>query len=86
MTSVQFSSSGLNQRRPRFRQSVDLLRFGRMRLRNALQHHNLIGHHRKVSNRPLPCPRHIRVSVQGLAGQDNALVGFTRCHGGYHGR
>lgn len=80
--SVQLSSSGLDQRRPRFRQSVDLLRFGRMRLRNALQHHNLIRHHRKVGNGPLPCPGHIRVSSQSLAGEHNALIGLGWGHGG----
>ena len=84
MNSVQLSSSGLYQRRPRFRQAVDLLRFGRMRLGNALQHHNLIGHHRKVGNGPLPCPGHVRVSGQSLSGEHNALIGFGWGHGGHN--
>lgn len=82
MNSVQLSSSGLNQRRPRFRQPINLLGLGGMRLGNALQHDNLVGHHRKVGNGPLPCPGHIRVSGQSLAGDHNALIGLGWGHGG----
>ncbi len=78
--SVQLSPHSIGQSTPRFRQAVDLLSLNRMQLGNAFEQSNLVSHDLKVGNRPLPCSRHVSVSVQGLAGEDDALIGFGRGH------
>jgi hypothetical protein len=80
MTSMQLPSHGIGHSAPSFRQAVDLLNFDRVLHGDLLKQRDFIRHNLEVSNGPLPCPRHIGVSVQGLAAEDNALVGFDQIH------
>ncbi len=80
--SVQLSPHSIGHGSPAFSQPVNLLGFARVINGDLLKRRNFTSHHLKISNRPLPCPRHICVSVQGLAGENDALIGFVGGHGG----
>jgi hypothetical protein len=82
--SVQLSPHSIGQSAPRFRQAIDLLSFDRVIHGDLLEQRDFISHDLKVSNRPLPCSGHICVSVEGLAAERYARVGFGRGHGGYN--
>lgn len=81
--SVQLSPHSISHSAPSFGQSIDLLGLSRVIDGDLLKQGDFIGHDRKVSNGPLPCPCHVGVSVEGLAGEDNARVGFGWGHGGH---
>jgi hypothetical protein len=80
--SVQLSPHSIDKSAPPLRQPIDLLGFDRMNDGDLLEQSNLVGHDLQVGNRPLPCPGHISVSGEGLAAEDDALVGFGWGHGG----
>lgn len=82
MTSVQLSPHSIGKSAPRFSQAVDLLGFDRVIDGDFLQQRDFIRHDRKVSNGPLPCPRHIGVSVESLSTVGYSRVGFGWGHGG----
>ncbi len=84
MTSVQLSPHSIGHGAPSFGKPIDLLGFGRVIDGDLLEQRDFLRHDLKVSNRPLPCPGHIGVSVEGLSGKDNALIGFGWGHGGYN--
>jgi hypothetical protein len=82
--SVQLSPHSIDKSAPPLRQPIDLLGFDRMIHGDLLEQRDFISHDLKVSNRPLPCPGHLRGPEQGLAAEDDARVGFGRGHGGYN--
>ncbi len=82
--SVQLASHSIGQSAPPLRQPIDLLGFDRVIYGDLLKQRDFISHDLKVCNWPFPCPCHIGVSVEGLAAEDDARVGFGRGHGGYN--
>lgn len=80
MTSVQLGPNSAHQAQPFLAQAVDFLGLDRMRLGNALQLHNLVFHQPQVCMWDYPAADHCIVSVQGLAGEGDAAVGFGWGH------
>lgn len=71
---------------PPFDQGADLIRLVRVFLGERDQRHNLGLHKRQVFLWDYPAIDHLQVPVQGLAGEDDAMIGFFGGHGGDHGR
>lgn len=80
--SVQLRPYPRHQAKPFLSKGADLFDLARMPLRDALKHVQFVVHHPEVSMWDYPASDHCIVSVQGLAGLDDAAVGF----GGGHGR
>ena len=82
MTLVQPAARGVQHRSPGFSQAIDLFGFDRVICRNSFQQSNLVFHQAEIGKRPFTRARHLGVSMQGLPGLDDALIGFFGGHGG----
>lgn len=83
MTSIQFRPHDADQFTPFLDQAFDLERLTRMLLSDTFENGNLLVeklHRRDVGKVATLDHRH--VDANGLSAQDDALIGFTRCHGG----
>lgn len=80
MTSVHLATHLVRQRSPVHDQALDLGRLTGMLLGNALQHGNLLENHMPITAWQLANAAGIDVSVQVLAGRDDALIGFGWAH------
>ena len=79
--SVQLPTDSFNHRLPGFHEDAQLERLALVLLGYLLDLRHFLDHQRKVSNRPLPCPGHLGIAAQGLAAEDDALIGFGWGHG-----
>lgn len=80
MTSVQLTPHRVHHRAPRFRQSINLLRFNRVINRYLFQPRNLVLHQSEIRNRPDTCSGQLCISMQRAAGVHDVLVGFGGGH------
>lgn len=82
MTSVHLRPYPGHETKPFLSQGADLLDLAGVLLCNTLEHVQLVVHHPKVRMWDHPAVDHGHVSVQSLAGEDDALIGFGWGHGG----
>lgn len=78
--SVHLRPDAGNQAQPFLAQAVRFHGLDRMRLGNALQFADFVGHQSKVRMWDYPAGDHGIVPVQGLAAEDDALIGLLGGH------
>lgn len=80
MTSVQLGLHRRTEHVPSVHQHDELEGLLRVLHSDAGEHHGLVLHQFQVADRPVPGFRHLHVFRQGVAAEDDAVVGFFWGH------